>query len=123
MPPHKAAGARPVAIFAKAGGGSASTPSFYAADADAEIRQANDWLDAHCPTRRTSLFAYPYGESNDYLVEDYLPRHEPEHRLRAAFTTEPRVIDGSESVWCLPRFTCGHHWRSPDALAAILAGR
>jgi len=40
--------------------------------------------------------------------------------LRAAFTTEPLAIDGTQSLWRLPRFTCGHHWRSPEALAAIL---
>ena len=90
------------------------------ADADAEIRQANDWLDAHCPTRRTSLFAYPYGESNDYLVEDYLPRRESEHRLRGAFTTVPRPTELDSNCWRLPRYVCGSHWRSPAELQALL---
>ena len=35
----------------------------------------------------------------------------------------PRSSTAVESVWRLPRFTCGHHWRSPEALAAILTGR
>lgn len=90
------------------------------ADADAEIRQASDWLDAHCTDRRTSLFAYPYGESNDYLVEDYFPRHVGEHRLRAAFATAPTPIERTSNRWLLPRYVCGHHWRSPEGLERLL---
>ncbi len=90
------------------------------ADADAQIRQASDWLDAHCPTRRTSLFAYPYGESNDYLVREYLPRHIAEHRLRAAFATEPRPLESTSERWKLPRYVCGQHWSDPAMLERIL---
>jgi peptidoglycan/xylan/chitin deacetylase (PgdA/CDA1 family) len=90
------------------------------ADADAEIRQASDWLDQHCPARATSLFAYPYGETNDYLTGEYFPRHAHEHRLRAAAGTEPAPIDGSSDVWNLPRYVCGHHWSAPEALESIL---
>jgi len=90
------------------------------ADADAEIRQASDWLDAHCPTRRTSLFAYPYGESNDYLVREYLPHYMHEHRLRAAFAVDPRPIEAGSNRWLLPRYVCGLHWDSPAALEHLL---
>jgi peptidoglycan/xylan/chitin deacetylase (PgdA/CDA1 family) len=90
------------------------------ADADAEIRQANDWLDAHVRAPRSGLFAYPYGETNDYLVQDYLPNRIAEHRLRAAFGTLPRPVERGSDRWNLPRFVCGHHWQSTDALAALL---
>jgi hypothetical protein len=90
------------------------------ADADAEIRQASDWLDARLAAHRTSLFAYPYGESNPYLVEEYLPRFAQEHRLRAAFSTEPASVDASSNRWRLPRYVSGEHWRSPEDLRRIL---
>ncbi|MFC4821340.1 polysaccharide deacetylase family protein [Dokdonella ginsengisoli] len=90
------------------------------ADADAEIRQASDWLDAHCPARATSLFAYPYGESNDYLVQEYFPRHAHEHRLIAAVGTDPQPVRADSDVWTLPRYVCGHHWSSPGELERIL---
>ncbi|MEO7757008.1 MAG: polysaccharide deacetylase family protein [Dokdonella sp.] len=90
------------------------------ADADAEIRQASDWLDARLAPHRTSLFAYPYGDSNAYLVEEYLPRFAHEHRLRAAFSTEPAPVDTSSHRWQLPRYVCGQHWRSTDDLVRIL---
>ncbi|WP_300614784.1 polysaccharide deacetylase family protein [Dokdonella sp.] len=90
------------------------------ADADAEIRQASDWLDARCPSRATSLFAYPYGETNDYLTGEYFPHHASEHRLRAAFGTEPAPVDAGSDLWNLPRYVCGHHWSTPGELERIL---
>lgn len=88
--------------------------------ADAEIRQAANWLDARLPGQRTSLLAYPYGETNAYLVEDYLPRHAHEHRVRAAFTTEATPITSSSKRWMLPRYVCGRDWRSTEELQRVL---
>ena len=90
------------------------------ADADAEIRQAADWLDAFLMPHRASLFAYPYGESNDYLVREYLPRFMHEHRLRAAFDTEPGPVHGASGRWRLPRYVCGQHWKSSADLLRVL---
>lgn len=92
----------------------------YAA-ADAQIRQAADYLDAVCAPHRTSLFAYPYGEYSDYLVHEYLPRYRHEHRLRAAFTTEPRPLCPGEDRWRFGRYVCGQHWRAPGELERLLA--
>ncbi len=89
------------------------------ADADAQIRQASDWLDAHCATR-TSLFAYPYGESNDYLVREYLPDFQHEHRLRAAFATAAQPVERGANRWLLPRLVCGQHWTSSEGFADLL---
>lgn len=90
------------------------------ADADAEIRQAADWLDARLAPHRTRLFAYPYGEMNDYLVREYLPRFAHEHRLRAAFGTEPEPVEASSTRWRLPRYVCGQHWNEPTQLERLL---
>jgi hypothetical protein len=89
-------------------------------DADAEIRAANDWLDAHCRTPRAGLFAYPYGETNDYLLRDYLPNCVAEHRLRAAFGTEAHPAEMSSHRWNLPRYVCGRDWKSPGAFARLI---
>jgi hypothetical protein len=90
------------------------------AAADAEIRAASDCLDARLPQRRTTLFAYPYGEHSPYLVDEYLPRHQDEHRLQAAFTTEPAPLMRGADRWRLPRYVCGPHWSSPEALRELL---
>lgn len=89
-------------------------------EADAELRQASDWLDAHCPARRTSLLAWPYGHWSDYLVREYLPRRRAEHRLLAAFGCEPRPIDASDDPWTYGRYVCGPHWKSPGELERLL---
>jgi peptidoglycan/xylan/chitin deacetylase (PgdA/CDA1 family) len=88
--------------------------------ADAELRQASDWLDAHCHGQRTRLLAYPYGETNDYLVREYLPRFQHQHRLQAAFTTEPAPLTATSDRWRLPRYVCGRDWQSPAELGRIL---
>lgn len=92
------------------------------ADADAEIRQASEWLDAHLTPQRASLFAYPYGESNDYLVRDYLPRFQHEHCLRAAFGTTAQPVESNADRWLLPRYVCGQHWGNPLQLERLLVG-
>jgi len=89
-------------------------------DADAEIRAAADWLDAHLAPCRSTLFAYPYGEWNDYLVREYFPHHGHEHRLRAAFTGEPHPVEANADRWLLPRYVCGHHWKTPAELERLL---
>jgi hypothetical protein len=91
------------------------------ADADAQIRQATDYLMSKTGNRACPLFAYPYGEMNDYLTNDYLPKFQSEHRLLAAFTAAPPQPPQVESIWALPRFVFGHHWTSRDGLAALLA--
>lgn len=89
--------------------------------ADAEIAAASRYLDQRLPQRRTRLFAYPYGEYNDYLVEDYLPRQRAAHGLDAAFTTRPVPVEPAGDRWALGRYVCGRDWRSSDDLARLLA--
>jgi len=89
--------------------------------ARAEIDAASDWLDAQIPGQRTSLFAYPFGEANEFLVNEYLPRHQVRHRLVAAFTTQPEPVTRDSNRWALPRYVCGRDWNSPESLRAVLA--
>jgi Polysaccharide deacetylase len=89
-------------------------------EADAEIRRAADFIDQRIPPRRTTLFAYPYGEVSDYLAEEYLPRFRHQHRVAAAFTTEPQIVTSGQDLWRLPRFVCGSHWHSTHELEQLL---
>lgn len=91
--------------------------------ADAQIRQAADWLDAFLAPRRSHLFAFPYGETNDYLLREYLPLRAAEHRLRAAFGTEPAPVTRGSDRWNLPRYVAGAHWNDPAGLERLLAAR
>ena len=89
-------------------------------DADAQIADAARAIAAQTNGRNAPYFAFPFGQYNGFLVEEYLPGNGERLGLRAAFTDEPKPITGRESRWCLPRYICGHHWRSPAELRAIL---
>ena len=90
-------------------------------DADAQIASAMIYIAAHTEGRAAPYFAYPFGHYNDYLTQQYFPAKGKTLGIEAAFTAEPRPIVGGESRWCLPRYVCGHHWKSPQDLRAVLA--
>jgi len=89
-------------------------------DADAQIARAAHYLARRTQGRDAPFFAYPYGHYNRFLVDEYLPANATRLRLRAAFSTDARPIATGDNRWCLPRYVCGHHWTSPDALRHIL---
>ncbi len=88
--------------------------------ADHQIRLAQNYLINKAPNPATALFAYPYGESNDYLEQEYFPRFGRELGIAAAFSTQPAPITEGASRWNLPRFVCAADWKSRDDLARIL---
>ena len=90
------------------------------ADADAQILAAARYLRERTGGRAAPYFAYPFGHWNDFLTRDYLPRRHADVDVRAAFTTEPRPVSADDSVYRLPRYVCGQHWKHPGELAAIL---
>lgn len=91
-------------------------------DADAQIRQAEGYIQRRTAGMASGLFAYPYGESNRYLVDEYFPHCQEQHRLRAAFRTGGEYVSSHTTRWNIPRFVCGEHWRSSDELRKILRG-
>jgi hypothetical protein len=90
-------------------------------DADREIRQATAYICSRS-RGRCRFFAYPFGHVSRYLAEEYLPGRRAEHGMAAAFAVDGRAIAPDDSIWRIPRLVCGHHWRSPEALEALLAG-
>ncbi|HSN00604.1 MAG TPA: hypothetical protein VLS52_06310, partial [Rudaea sp.] len=90
------------------------------ARADAQIAQAARLIDAVIAPARTTLFCYPYGQSNDYLRTDYFPCHLAEHGMRAAFGDGAKPVEPQNDRWNLPRYICGWHWKSGEELRAIL---
>ncbi len=88
--------------------------------ADAEIRVAQEFLERAVPNPGNALFAYPYGDSNEYLVEEYLPAWGPRIGIQAAFGVEARHFSGDANRWRIPRFVFGRDWTTPAQLGAIL---
>ena len=90
------------------------------ADADAQIIQADEYVLRRTNGRAARLFAYPYGETTEYLIEEYFPEHMPRHRMLAAFSTAGGYATRGSNRWRIPRFMCGVHWKSPEGLEKIL---
>ena len=89
--------------------------------ADAEIRVAQSFLVQQAPNPGNALFAYPYGESSEYLVAEYFPRFAPQLGLTAAFSDGPDFFGADANPWKIPRFVFGRDWKSRAGLEAILA--
>ena len=93
------------------------------ADADAQIKVAAEVIARIAPNPGVELFAFPYGIANPYLIEEYLPQQAKSgggQFVRAAFSTEPAPVTRESNCWWIPRYVCGHHWKSPEEFAAIL---
>ena len=75
------------------------------------------------PNDSAILFGYPYGEANDFLRREYLPRAGPEIGLAAALgSLHAELWTSGSDRWEIPRFTCRRDWKSPDDLQRILDG-
>jgi len=93
------------------------------AAAEYEIRFADEYLRSRIPNPGNRLFAYPFGETNDFLSGQYLPEYSRDPGsagFDAAFITDPAYLTRSSDRWRLPRFVCGRDWHSPDELRSIL---
>lgn len=88
--------------------------------AASEIDTAVDYLNRLLAPQKCRFFAYPYGHGNTFLVQEYLPQRGHELGLLAAFGAQGEAVTMTSERWLLPRYVCGWHWRSPDALAGIL---
>ncbi len=85
-----------------------------------EIDQSLDYLNARLDDKPCRVFAYPYGQANDYLSQEYLPEHADRLGLLAAVGGEKGPVTRHSDLWNLPRYICGAHWKSPVELEAIL---
>lgn len=90
-------------------------------DCDGQVRCAADYI-AHRTGSWPSLFAYPWGQSSDYMKEVYLPEYRQEHRTEAAFSVAGGYATRNSSRWDIPRFVCGSEWHDSAGLERILAG-
>jgi peptidoglycan/xylan/chitin deacetylase (PgdA/CDA1 family) len=85
-------------------------------DADNQIRKAEQYIQSKTRNRATGLFAYPYGQTNEYLLQQYLPAYQHQHTIKAAFTVAGKYVTPDTSRWEIPRFICGEHWKSSEEL-------
>ncbi|WP_164847005.1 polysaccharide deacetylase family protein [Neptunomonas marina] len=90
------------------------------ADAIAQITTAHNHLKAATKDRVKPLFCYPYGHVNEYLRDNFFAMRPDLHEMHAAFSTAGEHFTENHSIWAIPRYVCGHHWRSTAELEEIL---
>ena len=88
--------------------------------ADYEIANAQKYISMKVPGHSPSLFAYPWGEGNDFLTKQYFPAQASAMGVKACFTTAGRAVRKSDNRWELPRFVFGEHWKSKKSLLCLL---
>jgi len=84
-----------------------------------QVVQASEFI-GQITGRKPRFFAYPFGESSDYIRNEYFPLRGDEHHCLAAIGTDPGFVSTQSNRWNLPRFVCGRDWSSPDQLLATL---
>lgn len=92
-----------------------------AADCEAQVAKAGDFIQQKLNGQRPTLFAYPWGQASDYLLQQYMPGHQSRHQFRAGFSCEPRLVRKDDNIWFLPRFVCGRDWQSPSQLISLIS--
>jgi hypothetical protein len=85
-----------------------------------QIACAAKLLRAKVPNAGAELFAYPYGETSEYLVREYFPLHGARIGIRAAFACGAMPVTENSNIWTLPRYVFGQDWKTPGELVKVL---
>lgn len=94
--------------------------------AEAQILQAHEYINSICSGAGhiSTLFAYPYGQTNDFLTKEFLPKQGEEAGILGAFSTAAEFVSKDTERFAIPRLVCGEHWRLPcefeDILTALI---
>jgi peptidoglycan/xylan/chitin deacetylase (PgdA/CDA1 family) len=84
-----------------------------------QVVQAGDFI-RKITGQWPEIFAYPFGESSDYIRDEFFPNHSIEHQSLAALGTSAGLVSAQSNRWDLPRFVCGRDWSTPDELLSAL---
>jgi len=90
------------------------------ADSEAQIADAQEYVNTLTEGYALPFFCYPYGEAPDYLVAEYFPNNGKRLGLRAAFSTEMGYVTPETNIWNIPRFVCGGHWKTKEEFLNLL---
>lgn len=90
--------------------------------AEAQILQAHNYINSVCKDagHSSTLFAYPYGHTNPFLTNEFLPEQGEKAGIVGAFCTAGEFVSEDTDRFSIPRLVCGQHWRFPDEFESIL---
>ena len=87
-------------------------------EAKKQIVDASNYINSRIKNKTVSLFAYPYGDYNDFLTEEFLPAKQ--NGIVGAFTCEAQHTQKNTHQWKIPRYVCGADWKNVKDLKQIL---
>jgi len=95
-------------------------------DANWQIGKARELIETICPNpgsaAGSALFAYPFGHTSRYLLEEYWPRFAHEHQTIGAVTCEPSLVIAKTPCFEIPRLVFGMHWNAISELPILGSG-
>ena len=83
-----------------------------------QVLQAADFIERKTGTR-PDLFAYPFGESSQFIRQQFFAQGMANHGCRAALGTDAGKVTQESDRWNLPRYVCGRDWQTPEQLLRI----
>ncbi len=93
------------------------------AECQCEVQQAGEYIHQKIDPAWPELFAYPWGQSSEYLRRTFFPTQQ---RTTAAFGASGGYVTKMSPRWDLPRFVSAAPWpagwRSTEELVHILQG-
>lgn len=89
-------------------------------DADAQIADAQEYIQGKTNKMSLPYFGYPYGHVPPYLRDEYFPNNAERLGICAAFSTAGKAVKEDSNIWNIPRFVCGDHWKSPEEFIEML---
>jgi hypothetical protein len=91
-----------------------------------EVKQAMEYISKKIYPALPDLFAYPYGQSSNYIREKYFSQFSGQHHTLAAFGASGGYLTKDSFQWNLPRFGSGASppvgWRTTSEFIEILDG-
>ena len=87
-------------------------------EAKKQIVDTSSYIESRIKNKTVSLFAYPYGDYNDFLTKEFLPAKQ--NGIVGAFSCEAQHTQKNTHHWKIPRYVCGTDWKSVKELKQIL---
>jgi peptidoglycan/xylan/chitin deacetylase (PgdA/CDA1 family) len=88
-------------------------------DAQLQVEDSLAFIRAKAGGDAGRLFAYPYGQVSEFLATEHFPQ---QRETWGAFGCDPHPMEAGSDPWRLPRYVCGHDWKSNDDLLRLVAG-
>lgn len=90
------------------------------ATARKQIIEAKAWIENQITPQKTQQFAYPWGHTNEFLLNEFMPNQAQQAGIKAAYTCGAQPVTKTCNPYDIPRYVCGFNWKSPKQLLELI---